>query len=67
MRLKVHIIILASCLATAFFLRASVAKTLSISELLLVDGNGIALFVYALLFLAVAYTGYWIYKRNRNL
>ena len=45
---------IASCLATAFFLRAADAKSLSISELFSADGNGIALFVYALLFLEVA-------------
>ncbi len=57
---------IASCLAIAFFLRAVDAKTLSISELIFIDGNGIALFIYALLFLAVAYTGYWIYKSESN-
>ena len=66
MRLKRHFAMIASCLATAFFLRAADAKSLSTSELFSADGNGIALFVYALLFLAVAYTGYWIYKSERD-
>jgi len=66
MRLKRHIAILASCLAAAFFLGAIDAKVLSISDLFLLNGNGIALFVYTLLFMAVAYTGYWIYIRRKN-
>ena len=56
----------ANCFAAALFLRAGDAKTLSISELFLADGNGIALFLYTLLFLAVAYTGYWIYIREQK-
>lgn len=66
MHLKRHIAMITSCFAAALFLRAGDAKTLSIAELFLADGNGIALFLYTLLFLAVAYTGYWIYKREKN-
>jgi hypothetical protein len=66
MRLKRHIAMLASCLATAFFLRATNAEALTVSEPFLLNGNGIALFVYTLLFMAVAYAGYWIYMRGKN-
>ena len=66
MRLKRHIAILASCLAATFFLRTTNAETLTVSALFLLNGNGIALFVYTLLFMAVAYTGYWIYIREKN-
>lgn len=66
MHLKRHIAMITICFAAALFLRAGDTKTLSISELFLADGNGIALFLYTLLFLAVAYTGYWIYKTEKN-
>jgi len=61
MRKSVHINIFVLSLILAVFFGGLDYETHSIQDLFLNKGNAFALIVYTLLFVAVAYTGVWMY------
>jgi len=58
---KTHITIFSLSLFTAIVLGLINYETKFVSELLFTKQNLLALIVYSLLFMAIAYTGVWMY------
>ena len=65
MRKTAHISIFVLSLTLALILGVLDHETHTISALFLNKGNIFALVIYTLLFMTVAYTGIWIYKRTK--
>jgi hypothetical protein len=63
MNKKKHCFILVTSLSLALVLGGVDDETHSIRDLFFNNGNIIAIIVYTLLFMAVAYTGVWMYIR----
>ena len=64
---KAHVSIFVLSLSLATVLGGLDYKTHSIQDLFLNKGNIFALIVYTLLFMAVAYTGIWMYVQAKLL
>ena len=62
---RAHISIFVLSLSLATVLGGLDYETHSMQDLFLNKGNIFALFIYTLLFMAVAYTGIWMYSRAK--
>jgi len=65
MKSKTHFFIFLACLSCAILVGVLDYETHSISDLFLEKGNIVALVVYTILFMAVAYTGLWLWTQAK--
>tara|TARA_Y200000002_G_scaffold118444_1_gene96950 strand:+ start:2219 stop:2422 length:204 start_codon:yes stop_codon:yes gene_type:complete len=64
---NVHVLIIFCCLAFVLVLGTLTFQGFWDIKFLFVKDNAIPILVYTMLFMAVAYTGYWIYTRDKNI